>query len=78
MIVDMIKIPTNQWGDPIYDIDEIKNMFEQYSKFFPDHQVFAMPDKIKIWEDLDIDALKSMRNFLDEIITSKEIEENDL
>lgn len=78
MIVDMMRIPTDKYGDPLYDIDEIKNMLEQYSKLFPEHQVFAMPDKIKIWEDLDIEVLKSMRNFLDEIITSKEIEENDL
>ena len=78
MIVDMMRIPTDKYGDPLYDMDEIKNMLEQYSKLFPEHQVFAMPDKIKIWEDLDIDSLKSMRQFLDEIITSKEIEENGL
>lgn len=78
MIVDMMRIPTDKYGDPLYDIDEIKNMLEQYLKLFPEHQVFAMPDKLKIWEDLDIEVLKLIRNFLDEIITSKEIEENDL
>lgn len=78
MIVDMMRIPTDKHGDPLYDIDEIRTMLEQYAKLFPEHQVFAMPDKIKIWEDLDIDILKSMRKFLDEIITSKEIEENGL
>ncbi len=78
MIVDMIRIPTDKHGDLLYDIDEIRTMLEQYAKFFPEHQVFAMPDKIKIWEDLDIDILRSMYYFLDEIITSKEIEENGL
>lgn len=78
MIVDMMRIPTDKYGDPLYDMDEVKNMLEQYAKLFPEHQVFAMPDKIKIWEDLDIDVLKSMHQFLDEIITSKEIEENGL
>ena len=78
MIVDMIRIPTDKDGYPLYDMDEIRIMFEKYQEFFPDHQVFAMLDKIKVWENLDIDSLKSMRQFLDEIITSKEIEENDL
>lgn len=78
MIVDMIRIPTDKDGYPLYDIDEVRVMFEKYQEFFPDHQVFAMLDKIKVWENLDIGSLKSMRQFLDEIITSKEIEENDL
>lgn len=78
MIVDMMRIPTDKDGYPLYDMDEIRIMFEKYQEFFPDHQVFAMLDKIKVWENLDIDSLKSMRQFLDEIITSKEIEENDL
>ena len=78
MIVDMIRIPTDKDGHPLYDMDEIRVMFEKYQEFFPDHQVFAMLDKIKVWEDLDIGSLKSMRQFLDEIITSKEIEENGL
>ena len=78
MIVDMIRIPTDKDGYPLYDMDEIRIILEQYAKLFPEHQVFAMPDKIKVWEDLDIDSLKSMRQFLDEIITSKEIEENGL
>ena len=78
MIVDMIRIPTDKDEYPLYDMDEIRIMFEKYQEFFPDHQVFAMLDKIKVWENLDIDSLKSMRQFLDEIITSKEIEENDL
>lgn len=78
MIVDMIRIPTDKDGYPLYDMDEIRVIFEKYQEIFPDHQVFAMLDKIKVWENLDIDSLKSMRQFLDEIITSKEIEENDL
>jgi len=78
MIIDMMRIPTDKYGDPLYDMDEIKNMLDQYAKLFPEHHVFAVPDKIKIWEDLDIDVLQSIRNYLDEVITSKEIEENGL
>lgn len=78
MIVDMIRIPTDKYGIPLYDIEEIQAMREQYQELFPDHQVFAMFDKIKVYEDLDIDSLKLIRQFFDEIITSKEIEENDL
>lgn len=78
MIVDMIKIPTDEYGIPLYDVEQTKNMLNKYEELFPDHQIFMMPDKMKLWEDLDIDVLKSMRQFLDEIITSKEIEENGL
>lgn len=78
MIVDMIRIPTDKYGTPLYDIEEIQTIHEQYQKFFPDHQVFAMFDKIKVYEDLDIDSLKLIRQFFNEIITSKEIEENGL
>ena len=78
MIVDMIRIPTDKDGYPLYDMDEVRVIFEKYQEIFPDHQVFVMLDKIKVWEDLDIDSLKSIRQFLDEIITSKEIEENGL
>ena len=78
MIVDMMRIPTDKYGVLLYDFNDVQKMIEQYKTLFPTHQVIAMPDQIKIWEDLDIDSLKSMRQFLDEIITSKEIEENDL
>ena len=78
MIIDFMRIPTDKDGDFLYNVKEIKDIFEQYQKTFPDHQVIAMPDKIKVWEDLDMDALKSMRQCLDELITSKEIEENGL
>jgi len=78
MIIDFMRIPTDEYGGLLYDMDEIRDIFEQYQKTFPDHQVIAMPDKIKVWEDLDMDSLKSMRKCLDELITSKEIEENGL
>ena len=78
MIIDMMRIPTDKYGVLLYDFNDVQKMIEQYKILFPTHEVIAMPDQIKIWEDLDIDSLKSMRQFLDEIITSKEIEENDL
>jgi hypothetical protein len=78
MIVDIMRIPTDEDGNLLYDIEEVESMLELYSKTFPEHQVIAMPDKLKVWEDIDIDSLKSIRKYLDELITSKEIEENDL
>ena len=68
MIVDMMRIPTDKYGDLLYDIDEVRVMFEQYLKLFPEHQVFAIPDKIKIWEDLDIETLENMSQYLEKII----------
>ena len=73
MIVDMMRIPTDKYGVLLYDFNNVQKMIEQYKILFPTHEVIAMPAQIKIWEDL-----KLMRQFLDEIITSKEIEENDL
>lgn len=78
MIIDFMRIPTDEYGNLLYGMNEVQQIFKQYQKTFPDHQVIAMPDKIKVWEDLDIDSLKSMRKCLDELITSKEIEENGL
>ena len=78
MIVDIMRLPTDDCGDMIHDLETIRHMFDRYQEVFPDHQVFAMPDNIKIWENLDLIILKSMRQFLDEIIISKEIEENGL
>lgn len=71
MITDMIRVPVDKYGDPLYDIDEIRIMLEQYSKFFPDHQVFAMPENIKIWEDLDIETLEYISQRLEKIIQEK-------
>ena len=78
MIVDMIRLPTDEYGSFLYDMEDTMEIFNKYAEYFPDHLIFAMPDKIKIWEDMDIDSLKATRERLDEIITSKEIEENGL
>lgn len=37
-----------------------------------------MPANITVWQDLDITSLKSIRQYLDEIIAVKEKENNDL
>lgn len=71
MIIDMIRIPVDKYGDLLYDMDEISIMLEQYSKFFPEHQVFAMPENIKIWENLDIETLEYMSQYLEKIIQEK-------
>ena len=46
-------------------------MFEAYTNLYPDHQVFAMPADITIWEDLDITSLEDLANHLNEIIKKK-------
>ena len=78
MIIDIMRIPTDEYGNLLYEVSEIKSMLEQYSRTFLDRYVIAMPDKLKVWEDVDIESLKSIRKYLDELITSKEIEENGL
>ena len=75
-IIDLIRIPTDEYGSLMYSIEEVRDLFDYYKKTFPDHQVFTLPDKITIWENLDLGSLKSIRQYLDDIITSKETEEN--
>ena len=72
MIVDMMRIPTDKYGVLLYDFNDVQKMIEQYTTLFPTHQVIAMPDQIKIWEDLDIDILKNLKQYLEEIIQEKE------
>lgn len=71
-IVDIMRIPTDKYGAPLYDFNDIQKMIEQYNTLFPTHQVIAMPDQIKIWEDLDIDILKYFKQQLEEVIQKKE------
>lgn len=75
-IIDLIRIPTDEYGTPLYSVEEVRDLFDYYRKTFPDHQVMVLPDKITFWENLDLGSLKSIRQCLDEIIASKETEEN--
>lgn len=70
-IIDMIRIPLDDDGNIKYDMSEVQQMFEVYSNLYPDHQVFAMPADITIWEDLDITSLEDLANHLNEIIKKK-------
>lgn len=71
MIIDFVRIPTDDYGNLLYNVDEVKQILESYQKIFPDHQVFAMPDKIKVWENLDIEILEYMIQYLKKIIQEK-------
>lgn len=70
-IIDMIRIPVDDNGIIKYDMSEVQQMFEVYTNLYPDHQVFAMPADITIWEDLDITSLEDLANHLNEIIKKK-------
>ena len=70
-IIDMIRIPIDDDGNIKYDMSEVQQMFEVYTNLYPDHQVFAMPADITIWEDLDITSLEDLANHLNEIIKKK-------
>ena len=71
MIIDMIRIPIDDDGNIKYDMSEVQQMFEVYTNLYPDHQVFAIPADITIWEDLDITSLENLVNNLNEIIKKK-------
>ena len=71
MIIDMIRIPIDDNGIIKYDMSEVQQMFEAYTNLYPDHQVFAMPADVTIWEDLDITSLEDLANHLNEIIKKK-------
>ena len=70
-IIDMIRVPVDEYGTMKYGISEVQQMFEAYTNLYPDHQVFAMPADITIWEDLDITSLENLVNNLNEIIKKK-------
>ena len=70
-IIDMIRVPVDEYGTMKYGISEVQQMFETYTNLYPDHQVFAMPADITIWEDLDITSLENLVNHLNEIIKKK-------
>lgn len=71
-IIDLIRIPVNEDGDLLYDMDWARNFYDNYTKMFPDHKAFMMPADITIWEDLDIITLKTLYSFLGDIIKQKE------
>ena len=71
MITDMIRIPIDKNGNMIYSTSEVMQWMKTYQQIFPDHQIFAMPENIKIWENLDIETLEYMSQYLEKIIQEK-------
>lgn len=74
-IIDFIRVPVDERGDMIYDMEEIDNFWQAYKNLFPDHKGFLMPANITIWQDLDLVSLKSVRDYLNTIIEQKEKEQ---
>ena len=72
MIIDFLRIPVDEYGNLMYDFSDCQQIFKKYEEVFPEHQVFMMPANISVWEDLDLDTLKYMRQCLDDMITKKE------
>lgn len=77
-IIDMIRVPVDEYGTMKYGISEVQQMFEAYTNLYPNHKVFAMPADITIWEDLDITSLENLVNHLNEIIKRKREQMNNL
>lgn len=71
-IIDLIRLPVDEDGYMLYDVDEVRSLLTTYEKTFPNHTAIAIPANIRIWEDINIDELKLLRNYLDKIIKEKE------
>ena len=69
-IIDFIRVPVDEYGNWLYDVDEIKDLFDKYLKV-SGHEAFLMPANISVWEDLDLRTLISIRDYLNEVITKK-------
>lgn len=69
-IIDFIRVPVDEYGNWLYDVDEIKDLFDKYLKA-SGHEAFLMPANISVWEDLDLRTLISIRDYLNEMITKK-------
>lgn len=77
MTIDFIRIPVDKNGNLIYDYEEASQIYKKYQESFPDHKIIMLPSNITIWEDLDITVLKSIYQYLGEIIIKKEQNNND-
>ena len=75
--IDLIRLPIDKNGDMIIDYNEARNIYETYKQVFPDRQAIMMPANLSIWEDLDLETLKFIDNYLKGIIEIKEKEQND-
>lgn len=74
--IDFIRIPVDKYGNLIYDWEEASQIYKKYQESFPDHKIIMLPSDITIWEDLDITVLKSIYQYLGEIIIKKEQHNN--
>ena len=76
-IIDFIRVPVDENGAILYDIISVRDIFEEYIAK-TGHEAFILPADITIWEDLDIQSLKLVQNYLDGIIKKKEQEEKNV
>ena len=73
--VTFIKIPTDEYGNYKYSYESIKDLFEQYKAIFSNQTIVIIPQDVQIWENVDIETLKSTRKLFDDIIKKKEKQE---
>lgn len=69
--IDLIRIPVDKHGNLLWNIEQYNIIFDEYRKVLPDRQVLMAPANFTVWEDLDISVLKSVRQYLDELIEKK-------
>ena len=77
-IIDVIRIPIDKDGNMVYDTNAVITMMKTYKAIYPDHEVLIMPENIKIWENVNIDMLRYLKQQLEEIIQKKEKQDYDL
>ena len=77
-IIDWFRIPTDEYGGFLFDMEEIRDMINEYKKHFPEHDIIALPADLKVWEDVDIDSLRYIRGQINKMIEKKEQEKNAL
>ena len=71
-IIDFIRIPVDESGQLLYDIEEVGHIVNTYKNIFPNHLAFVVPSNIQIWENVDIEELKLIKKYIENIISQKE------
>ena len=69
MTVDIIKIPVDEYGCYKYDLEQVRQIYDEYVKIHPQGQpVICIPEDIQILQNQDIKILIDFRDQLNKII----------
>ena len=71
-IIDFIRIPVDENGQLLYDIEEVRHIVNTYKNIFPNHLALVIPSNIQIWENVNIEELKLIKKYIENIISQKE------